>query len=364
MLMVFYSNAWLHLKESFTIANYNPTTKVSVIIPARNEETNIGNCLQAILAQQFPQDLLEIIVVNDHSTDETLNVVEKFHSSIIKVIDLEKELANAPILNSYKKKAIELAIATSTGDLIVTTDADCIMSKFWLQSLVQCFEKNNAVFIAAPVAYISTNSIFNIFQSIDFMTMQGITGASVSKHFNTTCNGANLAYSKSAFYAVNGFEGIDAIASGDDMLLMHKIEKQFNRQSVYLKNKNAIVYTHAMPTLKEFFYQRIRWASKATHYTDKRVSYVLAMVYLYNLCLLAVLILGFFKTAFLGIFIMAITVKIFSELLLIVPTSNFFNKKHQLIYFIPLQIVHVIYMVVAGFLGQFTTYTWKDRQVK
>ena len=98
------------------------------------------------------------------------------------------------------------------------------------------------------------------------MTLQGITGASVYKKFHSMCNGANLAYEKKAFNDAGGFEGIDNIASGDDMLLMHKIQKIYPDRIKYLKSADVVVQTQPQETLKDFMNQRIRWASKADKY--------------------------------------------------------------------------------------------------
>lgn len=110
-----------------------------------------------------------------------------------------------------------------------------------------------------------------MFQYIDFVSLQGITAASVSAGFHAMCNGANLAYRKDVFYRVNGFKGIDNIASGDDMLLMNKIKHEFPNAIGFLFSKDAIVSTSPMPDWKAFFNQRIRWASKADKYKDKTV---------------------------------------------------------------------------------------------
>src|SRR5438552_106784 len=143
-------------------------------------------------------------------------------------------------------------------------------------------EEKNIVFIAAPVVLQNNSSVLQIFQAMDFLVLQGITAASVYKQFHSMCNGANLAYEKKAFEEVNGFESIDHIASGDDMLLMHKIRKKFPGRLNYLKSKKVIVSTQPMKTWKEFLNQRTRWASKARFYDDKRIFFVLLLVYLFN----------------------------------------------------------------------------------
>ncbi len=174
-------------------------TFVSVIIPARNEEKNIHDCLQSVTTQTYPKHLFEIIVVDDFSTDGTARIVTSFGDKNVSLLSLENFTENG-IINSYKKKAIEIAVSKARGDLIITTDADCVVPVTWLQTIVSFYETYDPVFIAAPVAFYSETNFLKIFQSLDFMTLQGITGAAVYKKFHCMCNGANLAYRKDVFF--------------------------------------------------------------------------------------------------------------------------------------------------------------------
>src|SRR5207245_2199103 len=122
-----------------------------------------------------------------------------------------------------KKKAIETGIQNSSGELIICTDADCSMGPDWIRVLVHAYLKQNFQFVAAPVKINSNNSWLSVFQTLDFISLQGVTGAAVNKRMYPMCNGANLGYTRAAYEAVNGFQKIDEIASGDDMLLMKKI---------------------------------------------------------------------------------------------------------------------------------------------
>ena len=299
--------------------------KISIIIPARNEEENIGVLLAALQKQTYPAALYEVIVVDDHSSDKTAAVVQRYPG--VKLLQLKEEN-----INSYKKKAIETGITAATGDMIVTTDADCIANPGWLQTIAAFKKETNAVFIAAPVVLNGNNSLLQIFQVIDFIVLQAITGASVHKKIHSMSNGANLAYERKVFYDVNGFEGVDHIASGDDMLLMHKIWKQYPEEVHYLKSKDAIVSTQPMKTWKDFFNQRIRWASKAKKYDDKRIIAVLLLVYLFNLSFISLAVAGFFCYYYwlwLGGFWVAKTIV---EWPLVYSASVFFDKKKILKY--------------------------------
>jgi cellulose synthase/poly-beta-1,6-N-acetylglucosamine synthase-like glycosyltransferase len=361
VLILFYRSGWVHLNEFVPNKHYFPKTKVSIIIPARNEANTIPKLLQDILSQYYPTHLIEIIVVDDYSTDDTAQIVETYKG--IRLIKLN-EFTNGQILNSYKKKAIEIAIAQSNGELIITTDADCSMDAYWLHSLVQYYETYKPKLIAAPVAFNPIRNWFDRFQSIDFMTMQGITGAVSQTKSGTMCNGANLAYTKEAFTKVNGFKGIDDIASGDDMLLMYKIEQTFPNETVFLKCKDAIVNTSTMPSIQSFINQRIRWASKATKFKDWRIKAILLLVYLLNLMLFILFILSFLEPKVMSIFIGFLITKIIIEYYFIKHVATFFKKENELFSFAPLQFIHILYILISGLLGQFGTYTWKNRTVK
>ena len=255
------------------------------------------------------------------------------------------------------------------GELIMTTDADCLVPTKWLETVASFYQEKKAVFIASPVVFSTGknnqagNQSLNIFQSLDFMTLQGITGASVSKQFHSMCNGANLAYTKKVFYEVNGFEGIDEIASGDDMLLMHKIHLQHPGKVWFLKSKDAIVETRPESTLAKFLQQRIRWASKADKYTDKKIIVVLLLVYLLNAWILILGISSFFVVKVFYLFVSSLILKTLVELFFLYPVAAFFKKKSLLWWFVPFEPFHILYTLIAGWLGKFGHYKWKGRRV-
>ena len=360
-----YRRWFLKLSPFVLSETEKPTTTFTVIIPARNEAENIADCLRSIMVQTYPHQLFEVIVVDDYSTDDTAEIVkilQQQHENI-QLLQLEKLLQQKQ-LNSYKKKAIEIAIQHATGDYIVTTDADCIINKKWLQNFDAFIRKTNAVFVAAPVRFEDTGSFVSKFQCLDFMSLQGITAASVVAGFHSMCNGANLAYSKNVFTQVGGFKGIDNIASGDDMMLMHKIYKHDKRSVGFLFSQDAVVVTKPMPTWKDFFNQRIRWASKADKFDDKRIIAVLALVYLFNLSFIIVPIVAFWYWKLWYWWGIMLILKILVELRFMWPVASFFKEEKLLWWFPVMQPFHIIYTVVAGWLGKFGTYKWKGRKVK
>ena len=372
ILIFYYRKSWLSLRDFRPKGKNAPNELpfISIIIAARNEERNIAQCIKSLTEQTYPQDKFEVIVTNDHSTDDTVSIIKSFHKENIHVIDLAA-FTQKKILNSYKKKSIETALPFAKGELIVTTDADCVAPRKWLETLSMFYKEKKPVFVAMPVVFSAPSStdsflekFFKNFQSLDFMTLQGITGAAVHKKFHSMCNGANLAYEKKVFYEVNGFQGIDEIASGDDMLLMDKIQKLYPDRILFLKSPEVIVQTQAAATLKDFMNQRIRWASKTDKYTDKKIIAVLLLVYLLNAWLFILAICSFFIAKAFYIFLAAIAGKIIVELIFLHPVAKFFGKQKLLWWFIPAQPFHVLYTLIAGWLGRFGSYKWKGRKVK
>lgn len=364
VLIFYYRQVWGKMPVFIKPPDATPKTKLSVIIPARNEENNIATCLDSLAVQDYPKDLLEIIVADDHSTDETAGIVSRYANSGIKFLELKKESTDSLKAAGGKKSAISAAIKKSSGTLIITTDADCVFPEQWLSTLVSFYETFNPVFIAAPVKFSKEKKALHVFQSLDFLSLQGITAASVFSGFHTMCNGANLAYEKKAFEAVDGFAGIDQIASGDDMLLMHKIYMLNPKKVMYCLSPDAIVETKPAENMKSFLNQRIRWASKALVYHDKRIFYVLMLVYLLNSLLLAFFIYSLLTSHLALSFILLILIKTIVELAFLIPIARFYKKTSMLFFFLPAQPFHIIYTVIAGFLGQAGSYEWKGRKLK
>ncbi len=344
-------------------------TSVCVIVPARNEEERIIDCLRAILEQKYPVELLEIIVIDDFSTDKTPHLVE-YLAERVKNLRL-LQLANLVTeeergeLNSFKKKALELAILETKQELIVTTDADCVMNPEWLQTIVAYYEEHQPSLIASPVCYKEEKGFAQKFQSLDFMGMMVSTGASVHLGIADMSNGANMAYTKAAFEAVKGFEGIDHIASGDDMLLMTKIAAKFPNKIRFLKNLNATVYTYAQKDWSSFVQQRLRWASKSAQYKDKRITFFLAAVYLFNVSIVVNLFGGALgNQLMLMLFGVQFILKMLFDFVYLRTACRFFNRIELLSLFLPAQIAHILYIIVIGLWSQFGKFEWKGRKVR
>lgn len=343
--------------------NSTPTTKVSVLIAARNEAANISRTLSDILAQDFPRELLEIIVVDDHSTDDTAAVVRSFAERGVKLL----QLSEAEPLNSYKKKAISLAIEQASGEFIVTTDADCRMEKDWLATVIAFAEEKKHVLVSAPVVYSQQRSFFEELQTLEFLYLIGLGAAGIGKKRASTCNGANLAYRRDVFYELGGFNGIDHLASGDDELFLHKVAGRYPDRIGFCKSRDAIVYTDAKGTLGGFIQQRRRWASKSTHYKNKGIVALGVAIWLFNLLLLlsGLMPLAFEVSGYLfGVLLVAMVVKLVVEAFFLYPLCRFAERVDLLGYLPILTVLHVVYIVYIGVAGNLGKYQWKGRRVK
>lgn len=365
LLIDYYRRSWNGIPHSLR-ETVNPITFISVIIAARNEEKNLDNLVQSLTKQRYPPSLFEVIIIDDHSTDDSWNILQRSVTEFpnIKSVRLAELIAVEKGMGAYKKRAIEKGIELARGELIVTTDADCTFDAGWLLSIAAFYEATKAKFIAAPVKIKRDNRLLSLFQALDFLTLQGITGASVFKRFHTMCNGANLAYEKKAFYEVEGFKDIDNIPSGDDMLLMYKIYKRYPEQVFYLKSRQSIVTTNAVNTWKEFLHQRIRWASKAVYYDDKKLFWILLLVYGLNVCFAVLTIASFWDAGWFFYLLLLLIAKTIIEYPFVSSVASFFEERKLMKYFPFLQPLHILYTIIAGWLGKFGSYEWKGRRIK
>ncbi|WDF55493.1 glycosyltransferase family 2 protein [Mucilaginibacter sp. KACC 22063] len=335
-------------------------TKVTVLIAARDEEENIAETINDLLAQDYPKDLTEIIIVDDHSTDRTAEIIASYATQGVGLLQLERN----EILNSYKKKAITEAIAISTGELMVATDADCRMGSKWLSSIVSYYETENPVMISSPVTYFKEISLFERLQTLEFSYLIGLGASFIGNGRASTCNGANLAYRKDVFHEVGGFKGIDDLASGDDELLLQKIAMVYPGKIGFLKSLDAVVYTYAKPDLQSFLQQRRRWASKSTKYKDKKVVALAVCIWFFNLSMLISLGWGFFNSRVLLLFALQILLKFLFELAFLAPVMAFLKRLKLLPLLLLLEPMHILYMVYVGLMGNARKYVWKGRTVR
>lgn len=354
--VAFWIKNWVLLTKPKNPSGFPPNLPISIIVAARNEAANIGNLLTCLQAQDYPTELTEIIIVDDHSSDDTLAIVKQFTK--IKLLQLEN--------SNGKKAAIEVAVKSASGILILCTDADCLPPQNWVSSIASFYEETKAQFISGPVSLIKANQSFaSAFDEIESAVLVAIGGASIAAARQPTmCNGANIAYTKTAFEAVGGYTGNEHIASGDDEFLMQKIAKKYPGNVYFLKDADAIVSTPTCINWKTLFAQRTRWASKHKHYQSTKLRAELLIILLANLSLVFMLIgcfLNWFHFMFALLFIF---LKLQIDLALISSSFGFFGKQVSIVKFCIFQLLYPFYLIAVGIAANFFSYSWKGRKVK
>lgn len=352
-LMLSFIGGWVSYGMGEKRENEVKKYKLSVIIACRNEQDNLVKCLDSIVAQNYAKEDTEIIVVDDHSSDGSINIVRSY-----------KEAKLIESIGEGKKTAINTGIDNATGEIIVITDADCFMGEDWLTSINREFNRTKAKMICGPVSYIDKKGFFNKWQTLDIIGMVGMSGGGINIGAPNTCNGANLAYKRDAFYEVDGFKGNDGIPSGDDDFLMHKIADKYKGGVKFLQSKKAIVYTAPQPSLSKFVNQRIRWVSKSTKYEKKSVTLIMVMLYLFNLSLALNFVLGFWVPLLMQVALIQFGIKLAIEGLLFAIILPFFDKQKLFWIIIQAELFHILYVLIIGVRGNFGKYTWKNRVVK
>ena len=350
--------------KDFRLQDIAPKTTFTVVIPFRNEAKNLPELLQSLLNLNYPQHLFEVILVNDDSEDDSIETI-KNHLLINETKNYNlKIINNQRHTNSPKKDAIQAAINQAKYQWIITTDADCIVPVYWLDSFDNFIQSQSLKMIAGPVSYSQGNGLFNTFETLDFLSLIGATIGAFGINKPFLCNGANLAYQKQFFQQLNGFEGNSNIASGDDIFLMEKALKKDSNSIKYLKSKQATVITKPQNNLKNLISQRVRWASKTSNYNNTFAKIVGLLVLITN----ASLVIGFVLVT-LGLFALKpfaylFFIKVAIDFILIYKACQLFNKEELLKHYLWSCFIYPFFSVYIAFISMFTTYKWKNRTFK
>ena len=358
-IQLYYMHSWRQIPDWEIPPDWEPCSTVTVLIPSRNEAANIAACLRSILAGTYPGTLLEILVIDDFSEDDTAVLAEQT-SNKVRVL----RLAELPESGSGgKKAAIKAGVAAAQGALIVTTDADCIAPPDWLRLLVSLYEARRPGAIAAPVAIHRDRNTLQHFQALDLAGMMGITGAGIHLGWHRMGNGANLCYTKAVFEAVDGFSGNAHLASGDDLFLLQKIARR--APVLFLKNAAATVFTEAPADFQAFAKQRLRWGSKTTALPEVGVKVALALIFLFCCSLLLNVLMLVFVPLLLWLVLGQLALKALADYILLSGMARFFKRRDLLRWFWPALILHTVYIAGIGAWSLLVTkYTWKGRRLK
>ena len=329
--------------------------EISVIIAARNEGTNIEKLLQSLYNQSFNKERFEVIIVDDHSTDDTSEVSENF-----RVLHPEMNLKILKATGIGKKQAIFQALHAAENELVMVTDADCELPERWIDSMVGYFVQNNLKMLLGPVLLSPANSLFEKLQVLEHLSLIASTAGSAAIGMPVMCNGANMMYDRQAALNVEKYRTDMKIASGDDMFLMEQFIKHYGSKSVsFLLDNEAIVKTETKPNLRSFFQQRRRWASKTKAYTNWKIITTALIVLLFNLSIVFFFVAGFFMPFFWVFFVLYVIMKTLIDFPILRRITHFMKQQKLLRWVFPLEFVYPFYVVFTAFSGLFTNVRWK-----
>lgn len=342
-----------------------PKTAFSVLVPFRNEAENLPDLLGSIQALDYPLELLEVILIDDESADESVAVIREFKTETLEALGLRMSvIQNKRKSRSPKKDAITLGIEQAKFDWIVCTDADCQLPRKWLRLYDQCIQQKKPEMICGPVAYPGGHNLIRTYQLLDGLSLQLVTMAGFGWNRPMLCNGANMGYLKQAFYEVDGYKGNDHIASGDDIFLLAKFRERPTASVIYLNNFEALAETRAERSWKGIIQQRVRWASKTSRQSIGETKFIGSSVFLGNLAFLVAIVWFLMDRSQLIPFSILLGIKIVIDYFVLRVAGDYLKRKVGLSGYllnVLLYPVITVWVVVRSIGG---TYKWKRRTFK
>ncbi len=336
---------------------------VTILIAARNEEFRISKCLDCLMTQDYPAEYLQIIIVNDRSEDKTAEILNRFAVAWPGRLTLLTVSQSSPGL-SPKKFALRLGMEKATGEIIVTTDADCIMSKSWVSTLVAEFEEKTGLVLGMTSYYpMGSKNIAWGTQALEFISYGVVAAGLVGLRFPVHGNANNIAYRRRAYEEASGFSTHGNIVSGDDDFLIQSIHKLGRWDIRYCVQKESQVRTEPPLSWGQFWEQRKRWASKCSLYQPKQAAF-LGAIFIYYALIPLCIISGFFDARFLILGLACWLVKIGSDFGVMFKGLSVFSQKDLLRWFIPTSIIHIPLILAAVFAGTFGDFIWKGQKVR
>lgn len=333
---------------------------ISVVIAVRNEEEHIAQLAETLDSLQYPEDKLEIIIVDDASEDHTAELLER-HIAGKRFFRWFTLYETSDFEGSYKKRALTAAIESAVFPIIVTTDGDCSFHPNWLKALITPLQRENLQMVTGPVKYLPGQRVAPLLD-IEIASLMAVGGAFLELGRPNMCNGANLAFTREAFQKVKGYQGYDQIVSGDDEFLLYKIFRGYPGKVRFVKNTEAVVNTAPPKSWTEFINQRKRWSSKWKAHRSIITRGLALFIFVFHLCFTCALVMTLGGWYSWKLFLLQLAAKILMEHLLVSPVLEFQGKRVSFRWFLLMQLLYSLYVVVVGFWGQLSGFSWKNRR--
>ncbi len=333
-----------------------PSHKVSVVVPMRNEASRAAACVRSLRRQRYAEGMLEFIIVDDHSTDGTAGLAREAMRGDprFRVLTLDGNSA------AGKKAALEAGIGESAGEIILTTDADCVHGPDWVATMAAAVSSGNDL-AAGPVLYDETPAFMCGVQALEFLGLMGVGAGLFGTGYPRLCNGANLAYKKEAWNRAGGFSMHRKTAGGDDHFLLHAVVYEGGGRADFVAAPGAIVRCPASPSFRAFISQRIRWASKGRLSGDARFKAFLVLLFFYLAsCCAAPFIAALSPWAFV-LACALFGLKIAADLSVLFPAARLFKAPIRAVDLGIAELLHPFYLVFVSLAGTIGSYEWKGR---
>ena len=362
-LIMYLSRGIDRLEDSPDLEN-DVDTSFSILVPFRNEAQYLPRLLESFSGLNYPSDKFEIIMINDASSDDSVSIIESFsqqHPKLNLAVINNTEKSASP-----KKDAVHKGIKQAIHPWIITTDADCLVPETWLLTFDNKIKQGSFKMLVAPVTYLDQPRFIHKFQLLDFLSLQattmglfGMADKGTVKPF--LCNGANLCYKKQSFLEVDGFEGNEHLASGDDVFLLEKMYQKFGDEVGFLKSKKAIVHTSSKNTFSELINQRVRWASKTMAFENTLAKIMGLLVFLTNLTMILMLFMALTARISWFEFGLLFLLKFNIDFVLLLKASTFFEQKDIMKSYVLTSLIFPFYTLLISLLSLKKGYTWKGR---
>lgn len=330
---------------------------ISVIVAFRDEESNLPTLLESVLNQSITRDRFELILVNDHSSDESSSIVESYCKKYNNI-----RLLNLPHDRCGKKAALALGVDFSIYPVVAITDADCRPSQFWLETISNQVNKGSVLMIGLVIMS-PIDTFLQKIQSLEYSSLMATAAGSLGIDHPVIASSANLAF-RNDILNVSEIMLNPEISSGDDMFLLHHVKETNVDKIGFLNTKGSIVYTSTANSLRDTLGQRKRWASKSIHYKDLATISVGVVVLLFNLLLVFLLISSIFHFEVLYYFVLLLVIKSLVDFLLLSPYLRYTGQEKLMKVFLPLQLVYPFYLGYSFFAGVFIKGNWKGKKIK
>ncbi|MCL2327318.1 MAG: glycosyltransferase [Bacteroidetes bacterium] len=352
--LVFYALYGWRKKQNVATEIFQPT--ISIIIALRNEVQTIPTLIVSLNALHYPKHLIEILLVDDHSTDNSFAKLQELtHNNILyKILQCPLEVAG-------KKQALAWAVEQTNNEYILFTDADCELPSTWISAYVeQIAQHKSAHFFFGLVNHSVEKNFLQQWFTLDFLSLVAMQGGLAKVHKAFSCNAANMCISRQ--FAQNQYETNSAYSSGDDVFLLHKAKLIDKEAVVFVGSPKAMVTTNAPETVKQFIKQRIRWASKTGGYRDGWSLTVAAIVYATSFCVLSTIVVSLITNHY-SLIIFAFGVKTLVDVLFFAFTLPTFQKQKLLPQVVVFQVFYVLYIVLIPIFALCFPKSWKGRKI-